>query len=40
MVTATGTVQNGAEVGAPGDEYNKSLCREGFPDCSKTKLTV
>ena len=24
-----GTVQNGAELGAPGDEYNKSPCREG-----------
>ena len=23
------TVQNGVELGAPGDEYNKSPCREG-----------
>ena len=25
------TVQNGAELGVLGDEYNKSLCREGRP---------
>ena len=29
VATGTGTVQNGAELGAPGDEYNKSPCREG-----------
>ena len=29
MVTATWTVQNSAVLGAPGDEYNKSPCREG-----------
>ena len=29
VATGTGTVKNGAELGAPGDEYNKSPCREG-----------
>ena len=31
------TVQNGAELRAPGDEYNKSLCREGSPRLLKDK---
>ena len=31
------TVQNGAELGAPGDEYNKSPCREGSPILLKDK---
>ena len=33
----SGTVQNGAELGAPGDEYNKSPCREGSPRLLKDK---
>ena len=33
----SGTVQNGAELGAPGDEYNKSPCREGRPRLLKDK---
>ena len=31
------TVQNGAELGAPGDEYNKSPCRDGRPRLLKDK---
>ena len=36
------SVQNGAELGAPGDDCNKSPCSagKGDPDCSKTKHTV
>jgi len=30
--------QNGTELGAPGDEYNKSPWREGSPRLLKTKL--
>ena len=37
MVTDTGTVQNGTELGVPGDEYNKSPCREGSPRLLKDK---
>ena len=31
------TVQNGAELGWPGDEYKKSPCREGSPRLLKDK---
>ena len=40
MVTATRTVQNGAVLGAPGDEYNKSPCREGRAGLLENKTTV
>ena len=33
----SGTVQNDAELGAPGDEYNKSPYREGRPRLLKDK---
>ena len=34
------TVQKGAELGAPGDEYNKSPCREGSPRLLKDKTQL
>ena len=34
------TVQNGAELGVLGDEYNSPRGGKGHPDCSETKLTV